>query len=390
MTDSTKANHKQAYQAAYEKLRGAYITRLNASTTILETTLRSLDGGSLSQDALVSLQSLAHGLSGSGTTFGFPEVSETGRALDIYLDKVIKNSPQNDLEEKVTLLKQACEKSLQIVNLEKSDASFVTQSNPDGPAFDPQNVPHVLIIDDDKNLREMISIKLKQHGFYTSDVGSAQEMQTSISLRRPDIVILDVGLPGNVSGHDILRQIKKDPNLLSIPVLMLTASAKEQDVVAALHNGAAGYIVKPVDTNVLVSRVEKLCREMRQTVLIADNDPLILALLDHKFKEKGFNVVLTDNGLSTFGHIQSSKPDLVILDIVMPGIDGLSVLQMLRNDPVTKNIPVIVASAKNQESDIKAGRDAGANDYVVKPFSADDLIARSFNLLKKTGNRNVV
>lgn len=385
MTDSAKANHKQAYEEVYEKLKRAYVTRLNASITILDTTLRNLASGPLSKDDLVNLQSLAHGLSGSGTTFGFPDVTEAGRVLDVYLDKISKDAGQDMLENRISALMQACEKALQVINLEKNDASFAQSQNADGPSFNPQNSPHVLVIDDDENLREMISIKLKQHGFSCSGVGSAKEVQPSISMRRPDIIILDVGLPGNVSGHDVLRQIKKDPSFLSIPVLMLTASAKEQDVVAALHNGATSYVVKPVDINALVARVEKLCREMRQTVLIADNDQLILALLDHKFRAKGFNVVLADNGLSTFGHIKSSKPDLVILDIVMPGIDGLSVLQMVRNDPVTKNIPVVIASAKNYQSDIKAGLDAGATDYIAKPFSADDLVTRSIHVLKKTG-----
>ena len=388
MTDSAKASHKQAYEEVYEKLKRAYVTRLNASITILETTLRNLVSGPLSQEDLANLQLLAHGLSGSGTTFGFPDVTEAGRLLDLYLDKPLKESGQETLKNKIDALIQACEKALQVVNLEKNEASFSQPQNTDGPSFNPRNSPYVLIIDDDENLREMISIKLKQHGFSCSGVGSAKDVQPSISVRRPDIIVLDVGLPGNASGHDVLRQIKKDPNLLSIPVLMLTASAKEQDVVAALHSGAISYVVKPVDINALAARVERLCREMRQTVLIADNDQLILALLDHKFKAKGFNVVLADNGLSTFGHIKSSKPDLVILDIVMPGIDGLSVLQMVRGDPATKSIPVIIASAKNYQSDIKAGLDAGATDYIAKPFSADDLVTRSIHILKKTGSRN--
>src|SRR5690606_2626819 len=113
---------------------------------------------------------------------------------------------------------------------------------------------------------------------------------------------------------------------------------------------------------------------MRRTVLIADNDPLILSLLHSRFSSRGFNVILTDNGLAAWEHILASAPDLVILDIAMPGMDGLSVLGLIRKTDKTKKIPVIIASAKTTEQDKNAGTNAGAQTYITKPFDADNLI----------------
>jgi DNA-binding response OmpR family regulator len=228
----------------------------------------------------------------------------------------------------------------------------------------------------------MISMKLEQRGFIAAGAGSDQEMIVSMEKRLPDLIILDLNLPDN-SGHEVLRRLKSEPAHAAIPILMLTAAAKEADVVSALHSGASSYIVKPVDINRLSERVEKISANMRRTVLVADNDQLILALLQSKFKGRGFNVVLTNNGLSTFEHAQRVKPDLIILDIAMPGMDGISVLKMIRNDKKTKDIPVIIASAKTTPADIAAGMAAGAQDYVPKPFNADDLVHRSIALLKK-------
>jgi DNA-binding response OmpR family regulator len=385
------SNNKTTYEAAYAKLRTAYITRLEGNITDLTKWIRDVSATPLSKEELLNMQSLAHGLSGSGTTFGFPNVTDTGRSADIFLEKIIRAIRGDDdfikgdeHPEMLPLLQSmhdACREA--VINYKEQAAlEIIPATHEEKLHFEAKKNLFVLIVDDDINLRNMISMKLEQRGFIAAGAGSDQEMIVSMEKRLPDLIILDLNLPDN-SGHEVLRRLKSEPAHAAIPILMLTAAAKEADVVSALHSGASSYIVKPVDINRLSERVEKISANMRRTVLVADNDQLILALLQSKFKGRGFNVVLTNNGLSTFEHAQRVKPDLIILDIAMPGMDGISVLKMIRNDKKTKDIPVIIASAKTTPADIAAGMAAGAQDYVPKPFNADDLVHRSIALLKK-------
>lgn len=383
-------SNKSAYEETYAKLRGEYITRLEGNISDLSHLIDGFSSTPLSKEELLNIQSVAHGLSGSGTTFGFPDITDAGRKCDMFLEKIIKSIRSDDYlikgdehPEIKALLQAMCDACREAVTGFKNQTTAipaVTQG--ERPHFEAKKNLYALIVDDDINLRNMIAMKLEQRGFITAGAGSDQEMIVSMEQRLPDMIILDLNLPDN-SGHEILRRLKSTPGNAAIPILMLTASAREADVVAALHSGASSYIVKPVDINMLSERVEKILAGMRRTVLVADNDQLILALLQSKFKARGFNVVLTDNGLAAFEHAKRIKPDLMILDIVMPGMDGLSVLKMVRNDMETKDIPVIIASARSAVTDVTDGIESGAQAYVAKPFNADDLVQRSIALLKK-------
>jgi DNA-binding response OmpR family regulator len=188
-------------------------------------------------------------------------------------------------------------------------------------------------------------------------------------------------MPG-ISGHEVLRRLKQDPDFVAVPVIMLTAQTEQKDVVSALHSGAIDYVIKPVDPEKLVARIGRTLDAARYTVMIADNDHLILQLLGSKYRNRGFKVTAADDGKAAWDQILKTLPDLVILDRMMPGMDGIAVLKNIRQEESTKNIPVIILSARKEERDIEIGMNFGASDYVVKPFLPDDLMTRSLKLLK--------
>lgn len=117
-------------------------------------------------------------------------------------------------------------------------------------------------------------------------------------------------------------------------------------------------------------------------VVIADDDELLVKLLTHKLSQKGIEVASAYDGESGLELISTVQPDLVILDGMMPGMDGLEVLKRLKRDEDTKNIPVIFLSARKMEEDIVTGLNFGADDYLVKPFMPEELFARIKRLLR--------
>lgn len=120
-------------------------------------------------------------------------------------------------------------------------------------------------------------------------------------------------------------------------------------------------------------------------VLLVDDDPVILKLLQVNFEMEGFHVSTANDGVEGLEKARAERPDIVLLDIMMPRMDGLEVTKALKSDPETKDIPIILLSAKAQASDIQAGKDMGADDYLTKPFDPLELLERVNELLEGGG-----
>jgi two-component system phosphate regulon response regulator PhoB len=112
------------------------------------------------------------------------------------------------------------------------------------------------------------------------------------------------------------------------------------------------------------------------TVLLAEDDTDIRDLVTFKLRQQGYEVRAFEDGLSALASARDDPPDLAVLDITMPGMSGLDVCRELRADPATSDVPIILLTARAQESDIETGFSVGADDYVVKPFSPRELVSR--------------
>jgi DNA-binding response OmpR family regulator len=119
------------------------------------------------------------------------------------------------------------------------------------------------------------------------------------------------------------------------------------------------------------------------TVLIVEDDPVILRLLEVNFELEGFTVLLAHDGAEGIEVARTGNPDVIVSDIMMPHTSGLELVTTLKADGDTKAIPIILLSAKAQTSDLKTGMDAGADDYVTKPFEPLDLVERVNALLAR-------
>ena len=122
---------------------------------------------------------------------------------------------------------------------------------------------HILVIEDERDIRELVEYNLARDGYDVAGVDSGERAMESIRLRKPDLIILDLMLPG-VDGYDVARRIKQNPGTAGIPIVMLTAKSQESDVVAGLELGAEDYVTKPFSPRVLLARIRAVFR--RQTL----------------------------------------------------------------------------------------------------------------------------
>ncbi|MFA5199200.1 MAG: response regulator, partial [Candidatus Omnitrophota bacterium] len=122
-------------------------------------------------------------------------------------------------------------------------------------------------------------------------------------------------------------------------------------------------------------------------ILIVEDEKDIIKMLEYNLKKEGFKVSDTRDGESALEEARRGHPDIILLDLMLPGIDGLEVCKSLKNDPKTSSIPVIMLTAKSQESDKIVGLELGADDYITKPFSPRELIARIKAVLRRANDK---
>lgn len=120
------------------------------------------------------------------------------------------------------------------------------------------------------------------------------------------------------------------------------------------------------------------------SVLIVDDDPVVCDLVTRVLDQPGFDVRQASDGPQALREVAVRLPDLVLLDIIMPGMSGLAVLEQWRSDHVTGKLPVILLTAKAQESDVEQGLELGADDYILKPFGRRELMRRVSAIISRT------
>ncbi len=121
----------------------------------------------------------------------------------------------------------------------------------------------------------------------------------------------------------------------------------------------------------------------KHQILICDDDPLLIELMSFRLKAKGFDVITAMDGEEALSKLASEQPSLVVLDAMMPRLDGFEVLSRMKGDSAVSHIPVIMLTAQKGEKDIVSALERGADDYLVKPFIPEELLARLSKLLAR-------
>jgi len=127
---------------------------------------------------------------------------------------------------------------------------------------------------------------------------------------------------------------------------------------------------------------------LKEKILVVDDEEDILELLKYNLSREGYQVFCTTSGEKTLSLVKTETPDLIVLDLMLPGMDGLEVARQLKDNPHTKNVPIVMLTAKGEEADIVTGLELGADDYVTKPFSPRILLARVRAVLRRKGQES--
>jgi DNA-binding response OmpR family regulator len=334
---------------AMEDLRAQYLAGLPPSIAELEA---ALDCGDAE-----AVRRISHRLKGSGASFGFPEISRDAAAI-------VEAEPGE----------QPAAAGVLLSRLRDLGSGEVAS--------------RLLIVDDDPAIRMLLRAALAGRFEQIDEADSIEATRSRLDGGVPSLVLLDLVL-GDDDGIALLAEIRAREGMQRVPVAVLSADGRPEVREACLRLGADGFIEKPFDPAALGTRIEALVgrspagapverpagpSEVR--VLLAEDDGIVADLVTDRLRRRGYAVTHCADGQAALDAASSGSYSLAIIDVAMPKVNGFEVLGRLRRMPGHSATPVLMLTGMNDEGSVVRAFDLGADDYVIKPFSPTELVAR--------------
>ena len=201
----------------------------------------------------------------------------------------------------------------------------------------------VLIVDDDHEIRKLLSEHLEKLGYRPITAASGKEALSIIHKVQPDAITLDVMMP-EMDGWELLSQIKADAALMHIPVIMVSII---EDKSKGYALGATDYIVKPVRREQLAAILNKYKTNSQSQILLIEDDPITCNMMTQLLKKIDCQVIIAENGKIALTQLEKHKPHVILLDLMMPEMDGFEFAHTVRQHPEWHHIPIVILTAKD-------------------------------------------
>jgi adenylate cyclase len=232
-----------------------------------------------------------------------------------------------------------------------------------------REAPLILVVDDDPTVREVVGRYLEREGFTFAEANGGREGLRLARELKPAAITLDITMP-DLDGWTVLVAIKGDPALADIPVILLTIIDEKNRGFAL---GASEYLVKPIDRDKLIRVLRQLSTPSGGSILVVDDDQMSRAGLRNSLEQAGWQVVEAGNGQVALTRLKEAHPSAILLDLMMPEMDGFEFLEEVRRHEEWRDIPVIVITARDVSMEERA-RLNGQVESVVQKAGRDDML----------------
>jgi two-component system NtrC family sensor kinase len=256
---------------------------------------------------------------------------------------------------------------------------------------------NVLIVDDSLTVRMDLGEAFELTGFETTLCSTVAEARKALSTGSFSLIILDVLLPDG-DGIDLLQEIRQTPASAGTLVMLLSSEAEVRDRTRGLKTGADEYVGKPYDQSYVIARALELVRKREPgsnaarstTVLVIDDSPTFREALKSALESSGYAVVTSGTGEDGLRAAVDARPAVIVVDGVLPGIDGSTVIRRIRADAALRSTPCILLTSSEERSDELKALDAGADAYVRKEEDTQIILARVTAVLRSAGSPSAV
>jgi diguanylate cyclase (GGDEF)-like protein len=364
----------EALRAIWEQHRADAFERV----ALLERAAASLSAGALADGERAEAQRSAHALHGTLGTFGFARASKAAAALELELE-------QTPLERaaEIAVLVATVRRELQHAD---SDGAAGSAAVPERSRGAEVESAQILLVDGDLEFCGRIAAACAARGVRCEVASTVVEARARCAANRPDAVLIDlVSAAQDISdSHELLSELSSGEP--PIPTFVLTASDAFTDRVEAARRGSRAFLPKSLPPAEVLSAVEELrARDRLATtrVLVVDDDPAMLDATRELLRPHDVELFTLDDPLRFWEVLEEVRPELVILDVAMPGVNGIELCKTVRNDPHWSGVAIIFITAKTDAETIEAVFNAGADDYIPKPIVGPELVTRVSNRLER-------
>ncbi|HLO48226.1 MAG TPA: response regulator [Kamptonema sp.] len=379
--NTTKHQLSEVEKSNSNKLLERFHEIFNQQVAILEQAKAGLLSGNLNPELHKAAKNEAHKLAGSMASFGYPEGSKLARSAEHLL---IKHLPFTG--EEITRFAEIVAALQQ--ELVKTPDTLTTSPEP------PILFHRVLVVDDDTALTERLKAESEAWGLRIKIAPNLTAARSCLALSKPDVVLLDLSFPETEEdGLTLLRELTETfspeeatptPNL---PVIVFTGRDSLSDRLAVLRLGARQFLHKPATTEQIfraINRVLPHPKTSEAKVLLVDDDIMILDRLSALLTPWGVEVTTLKEPQQFWEFLNSTQPNLVILDLEMPIVSGLELCQMVRQDPQWENLPILVVTAHTDTESLQQAFAAGVDDFITKPVLGPELVTRVMSRIDRT------
>jgi diguanylate cyclase (GGDEF)-like protein len=361
---------RSAMSAVWERSRDVIIGRVVA----LEGAVLALLAGNLTTESRRQAEREAHKLAGTVGTFGFWTASKLAREAEDLLAGAEPIGPADTL--RLSNLAVQIRRDLERPAEEASRLPGDDEQQDVGVRR-----PRLIVVDENIEFRDRVTTEARSLGIEVIGVPSAADARGLLSSANAlvlDLAVVDAGLSFLEEMHE------SHP---ALPVVVISDGDAFQDRVDAARLGGRGFLQRPVRPAQLFDVLRDalvVSRDELPTIVAVDDDPTVLSLITSLLDPMGAHVVKCADPLRALSFLVEFAPDLVMLDVDMPELNGIELCRVLRNDPRWAAVPILFLTARDDPDNVTRMFEAGADDFVRKPVTGAELIARVRNRLERT------
>lgn len=359
------------------EIRGKLITNFIEKVVIFDRAIAQLKTGTLDNELRQEAQAEAHKLVGSLGTLGMPKGSVVARKIeDLFKgENILKPGTAQQIEGFLHLLKQIFDRP------PEPESELVTAI---------AEKRRILIVDDDSVQSDRLKIAASGSGFEIEVANSPEAARNAISQQPPDAILLDLTFSRvQENGLTLLAELRTEKP--DIPVMVFSGHNQLSDRIEVARLGASGFLHKSIPPADILKAIAQLLDQTgaaEAKVMVVDDDVHLLAALTMILQPWGLQVTTLDEPEKFWEVLETTCPDLLILDVEMPGYSGIELCLAVRNDLRWSKLPVLFLTAHSESEIVRQMFVAGADDYVNKPIVEPELIARILNRLERTQLRH--
>lgn len=330
-----------------------------------------------STEALVVLHNLVHSLAGGGKTFGYPALSDAAKQLEAQLETIVQSPhvPDDQQKSHISQLVAALPVSLQAAQTVVTEPTIAEAAKPKVEVQRAQQL--IWVVDDDTHMANYLASQLQMSGFAAQPCHHLTELFDGIKQQTPAAVVLDIMFPeGSLSGIDAVEKLRSITGERT-PVVFVSSRSDMTARLRAFRAGGDAYFTKPADPAGLVQKLDELVTAQSKKshrILVVDDDADLGNYFKQVLETEGMVVQVLTKPLNVIQEVMQFEPDLVLLDLTMPHVDGFELAGVLRQENKLVDLPIVFLTGVTDPAARSKADTLGVNGFLSKPVDDAQLI----------------